>query len=112
MAYSLYIERDDPIPFSEFSAAVQKISDLRIVTGDIIGVNPRTREKIRIKSEGAAQIYDSEDQVWLREFEFKNGKVSWRATSDWETWHLKKHALKLAKLLNGKIVGDEGEEYT
>ena len=112
MAYNLYIERDDPISFLEFSAAVEKVPDLRIATGDIVGVNPRTNEEIRIKSEGAAQIFDAEDQVWLREFEFRNGRVTWRATSDWETWHLKAHALKLAKLLNGKIVGDEGEEYT
>lgn len=112
MAYNLHIERDDSISFLEFSAAVEKVPDLRIVTGDIVGVNPCTKEELRIKSEGAAQFFDAEDQVWLREFEFRNGRVTWRASSDWETWHLKAHVLKLAKLLNGKIVGDEGEEYT
>lgn len=111
MAHKLHIERDHPLTFSEFSSAVDQIPELRLVSGDVVGVNPRTFEEVTIVSKGATQVFDSEDNVWLREFEFRNGRVSWYVPENWKSWHLRDIAIKLSRLLKGRIVNDEGEAY-
>lgn len=114
MAYSLYIERKSPISPEEWLNAVAENDGLKIDESDSVAINPLTGDEIRVPGLPAtAALWFSDTGEWKKIFQFRRGKVSFSA-ADWDDPRspLQKTAFELARKLNARIVGDEGEIYT
>lgn len=115
MAYSLYIEKDCPITIDEWLKVVETVSDLRIDDSDTIGINPATGEKIRISNpvKKNAALWFPKLEEWIKVFFFLKGRILIKP-NDWDNSDspLRDKSFELARKLNAKIVGDNGEIYT
>ena len=123
MAYELHIERPDgDISLEEWSSAVAQVEGVRLTDQDAVGVNPSTREEVRIPSahgdtevlfESGGFLGLGRKKQWGRVFRFSQGRATFRATESVESPGDPAHivAAKLASLLGASIVGDEGEVY-
>jgi hypothetical protein len=123
VAYSLHIERPDPpIELDEWEIAVNTTEGVRLATeSQHTAQNPRTGETIGISSApGDAEIFDTDDNQWHPAIMWSedrgagsfNARAMARAMeyddlSD-PGWQV---VSNLAKFLEGRIRGDEGEEY-
>ena len=104
MAYSLHIERENDISLSEWLALCESDSSLVVQQETEIG-NPRTGERIKTQTPNSC-VWTSPILRKKYYFTFSNGSI----TLGSDKAQIKK-AKKLAKLLDAKLVGDEGEEY-
>lgn len=115
MAYSIYIERDEPISLEQWVQAVSDTQGLKIDPSDIEGRNPFTGEVMVIKGqEGDVSIFDEKSGLWCKVITYSEGSISFKAPRDWDdkpAIPLRKAAVLVAKSLGGKVVGEEGEEY-
>lgn len=106
------LERRARISLDELLAAVDGIDGLRHTEHEAMtGVNPRTGERIIMKlGPGAFEVFI--DGKWTYGFGWHKGTLTWRA------WHdigaddpMGCLMSQLARALNARIFGDEGEEY-
>ena len=115
MAYSIYIEKEEPITLTDWSNAVGSIECLKIDSSDIEGRNPTTGEVMKIKgAEGDVSIYDEDAKMWCKIMSFSEGSICFKAPRDWDSIPvspLRKAAVLLAVALGARVVGEEGEEY-
>lgn len=124
MAYALHIERPlSEITLEEWVTAVKRQSELKLLVEEKIEMqSPKTGEVIAIsRSPGdVAILFQSKDFLgldhaneWRPCIRFSRGKATFSATSDIESPSnpLRVAVSKLAKELNAKVVGDEGEIY-
>lgn len=117
MGYDLHIARDDwdSITREEWVNAVGQIKELRILKGNLTARNPRTGAEVMVPTSGAdVEFYDASDDQWYPVFWWHQGSASFasrpvdiRDSKD----PVRNIALKLAKLLRARVVGDEGEVY-
>ena len=124
MAYALHIEiENSEITLDKWISTINSIDGARINSEDVKSVNPSTGEEILISSNpGDVEVLFSsggflsfgkkfswEPCIW-----FSNGRASFNAAEDIESPDNPVHkvALKAAKLLSAKIVGDESEVYS
>ena len=111
--YTLHIERENPISLEEWKQVVGEYDFIRISNEDVIGVNPATKEEIRIPMpEGSAEVYFPDQQEWHPMFTF-GATIYFNAPKNWEqkNTYIRRLVFKLANKLSAKVVGDEGEEY-
>jgi hypothetical protein len=112
MAYEIHIERPEPLTLAEWKAAVKQQKGLRLDSAGASATNPKTGETISIggtDGDVAMRI----DGKWIVVFHWRKDSVAFRAPSDFASpdSEIRQIALRLAKSLNAKLVGDEGEEY-
>jgi len=117
MAYYLHIERDEekPIAFCEWQAAVYATEHLRMFASAVhTGINPQTGEVLSMRAnEGDVEVYFPESGEWTSVFRWREESAVFAPRVDsidvtHPTW---KAAVSLAKILNARIRGDDGEEY-
>jgi len=121
MAYSIHIERRtpdgqrSPIELSEWRAVVARTDGVRLVEGNFQATNPRTYEIITLRNDGGdAEIFSATDARWQPGFSWsRSGRISFPAPRDFEepTSAVRRLALELARDLDARLVGDEGEVY-
>ncbi len=124
MAYALHIERPhSELTLDEWVAAVKRQNELKLLAEEKLEMqNPRTREVVAISTGpgDVAVLFQSKGflgfgrtKEWHTCIQFSKGKATFSATPDIElpTNPLRVAVSKLAKELNAKIVGDEGEIY-
>lgn len=121
MGYSIHIERQNglgepiPIPLAEWIDAVAQTEGVRLLDGDISARNPRTGELITIRNEGGdAEVFLPQEGEWVPIFFWSSrGHVNFNPGPGFEDPidRTRTVAVKLAALLNGLLVGDEGETY-
>jgi hypothetical protein len=121
MAYEIHIERRSadaqlsPIALSEWRAAVSEADGVRMAEGDYQITNPKTDERIRLRNAGGdAEVFFPNDEAWLRVFRWSSdGRISFRAPRDFHvpTCFLRRVAAELARKLDARLIGDEGEIY-
>ena len=102
--YNLYIERENQISVEEWLAVCEQDKSLS-VQNTALAVNPQTGEAIEVSTPSSC-IWTSSILKKKYSFTYSNGSV----TLGTDKTQLKK-AKKIAKILNAKVVGDEGEEY-
>lgn len=102
--YNLYIERENQISVEEWLAVCEQDKSLS-VQSTAIAVNPQTGEEIEVSTPNSC-VWISQILKKKYSFTYSNGSV----TLGTDKAQLKK-AKKIAKILNAKVVGDEGEEY-
>lgn len=122
MAYSTHIERHnatgqrEPIEIHEWIEAVRITDWVRLASHDEAATNSATGESIVIKGDdGNAEFHSDEHDAWLPVFRWnRRGLISFDASSDFgeETSRLREAATELARNLNARLVGDEGEFYS
>lgn len=114
MAYSLNIERNPQITFEELLIVVKEIKDTKIIESDTVGINPKTKEEIRILgSKKGIALWFSELEEWIKVFHFARGRIVFKANGwDDPKSPVRSKAFELARKLNAEIIGDEGEIYT
>lgn len=116
MAYSLYIERSEPITIDEWLAVAKTVDNLNViqVSGDRIGTNPVTGAKIRIPGAPRETVIlrSSELEEWIKPFHFWNGRILIKPV-DWDNPKstVRVKAFELARKLSAEIIGDQGEKY-
>ena len=111
--YQLHIEREIPISLKEWQEVVNEHEFVRILNEDVVGINPITKEEIRIKMpEGSAEVYFPEFKEWYSVFTFSE-TIYFNAPEEWEqkNSYIRTLVFKIAKRLSAKVTGDEGEEY-
>lgn len=122
MAYSLHIKRKGGILLEDWINAVENTQGVKIDDSSSEITNPRTGEIISIAgSKGDVSVLFQtkgfigfgKKSEWVKSIRFSNGKGSFNARGDIENPKniMHKAVSKLAKSLNAKVVGDEGEEY-
>ena len=124
MAYALHIERPhSELTLDEWVAAVKRQNELKLLAEEKVEMqNPKTREAISISTGpgDVAVLFQSRGffgfgrtKEWRTCIRFSKGKATFFATPDIElhTDPLRVAVSKLARELNAKIVGDEGEIY-
>lgn len=114
MAYSLQIERSEPIKVDELLRVVETIDYLQIDASDLIGKNPSTGEEIRIPgAKTDIALWFSETNEWIKVFYFRQGRIVFNA-KEWDTPNspIRDKAFEIAQKLNAEIIGDNGEIYT
>jgi hypothetical protein len=118
--YSIHIRRrdtgalDSAIALSEWRAVVERTDGVRMVEGDHEITNPKTGELIRIRNPGGdAEVFFSHEAAWRRVFRWSEGHISFAAPRDFNlpTCFLRGLAAELARALDARLVGDEGETY-
>jgi hypothetical protein len=114
MSYTIHIERENPISLAEWLELVRVRTDLRLREADHSIRNPRTGELITIgRAEGETELLSGD--TWVPCFRWrKSGTIAFEAPDDFDEPEgaVRRVALELAKSLNGRLVGQEGEEYT
>jgi len=111
--YFIHIERETPISLDEWQAVVSEEELVRISDKDVVGINPITKEEIKISMpEGSAEVYFLDSKEWLSVFTFGR-TIYFNAPIEWEQkdTYIRLLVFRLAKKLNAKVIGDEGEEY-
>lgn len=111
--YFIHIERNTPISLEEWQTVVGEEEFVRISNKDVVGVNPITKEEIKISMpEGSAEVYFPESEEWHLVFTFSR-TIYFNAPNDWEQkdTYIRLLVFRLANRLNAKVIGDEGEEY-
>ena len=114
MADSIYIKRtNEKITEPEFQKLIEESEDLRIDNKGPTGTNPFTGEKVEFKAPGtnAAMLIDNE---WRQVFRCYKGRITFNATRSFfenPNEPIRKMARAIAKKLNAKVVGEEGESY-
>lgn len=124
MAYALHIERPhSELTLDEWVAAVKRQNELKLLAEEKVEMqNPKTKEAISISTGpgDVAVLFQPKGflgfgltKEWSTSIRFSKGKATFSATRDIElpTNPLRIAVSKLAKDLNAKIVGDEGEIY-
>lgn len=115
MAYSLHIIKsqysweanENPIKLEEWIELVKTDSQMKMKS-EFEGINPRTKEKIIIKlRDTAVWLFKNENIEYEVPFTYKKGAISVSHTDDNVIEKMK----EIAEKLNGRVVGDEGEEY-
>jgi hypothetical protein len=113
VSYSIFIKRDAPISIEEWSAVVAARPDVRLSDAPVTAVNPQTGAQISIgRGPGDADVLV--DSAWLPCFHFQpRGSISFRAPDDFNEPEsvVTSTAWALARALNARLVGEEGEEY-
>ncbi|WP_339771946.1 hypothetical protein [uncultured Pseudosulfitobacter sp.] len=117
MAYEIHIRRtnDQPISLEEWVKTVDNSENVRL--GDAVPIvltNPTTGEQIsNPQLQGVAELYDVGSQVWFPAFRWFEGRITTRASRDFDTFHSHQRSVMraLASQLGAQIVGDEGESY-
>jgi hypothetical protein len=102
--YNLHIERENQISVEEWLAVCEQDKSLS-VQNTAIAVNPQTGEEIEVSTPNSC-VWTSPILKKKYSFTYSNGSI----TLGTDKAQLKK-AKKIAKILNAKVVGDEGEEY-
>lgn len=113
MAYELHIKRTPAITIEEWLNAVKEIDGVKIDESDSVGINPKTKEVIKISgSAETASLWFPNLEQWIKVFRFRRGKTSFKAI-DWDdlSLPLRSKAFELARKLNAEILGDNGEKY-
>ena len=111
--YHLHIEREASISLEEWQKVVNEHEFVRITNKDVVGINPITKEEIRIvMPEGSAEVYFPESKEWITVFGFGR-TIYFNATNAWEqkNSYIRTIVFQLANALSAKVIGDEGEEY-
>ncbi len=119
MAYAIHIERRpeagaSSISLAEWEAVVERTEGVRLADGDAEAVNPRTGEVVRILNHGGdAEAFHPGDGSWRRIFYWNETRVSFRAPDDFLARECVARSLarELARALDARLVGDEGEIY-
>jgi hypothetical protein len=121
MAYEIHIKRRgadaqlSPIALSEWRAAASRIDGVRMADGDHHITNPKTGERITSRNAGGdAEVFFPDDAAWLRAFRWSpEGSISFRAPRDFlaPTCFIRRLAAELARELDARLIGDEGEIY-
>ncbi len=122
MAYEIHIERvndegksvGEPITLFEWKLAVENQENVRLSSEDAVGKNPATGEVIRIpNSDGDAEVFFPDESSWHRVYHWRKGRISFRGLPSFENPNdrIRQTTRLLAKFLEAKIVGDEGEFY-
>jgi hypothetical protein len=121
MAYAIHIKRRgadeqlSPITLSEWRAAVSHVDGVRIADGDNHITNPKTGERITLRNAGGdAEVLFPDDGAWRRAFRWSpQGSISFRAPRDFlaPTCFIRRLAAELARELDARLIGDEGEIY-
>ena len=116
MGYEVHIERTDGtlIDLGDWTNSVEDIEHVRRNDASPIIANPATGERFSSSQQhGNADIFDLENQVWISGFRWFEGRVSTRASHDFDSFesHQRSVMRALAMSLNARIVGDEGEVY-
>ncbi len=102
--YNLHIERENQISVEEWLAVCEQDKSLSI-QNTAIAVNLQTGEEIEVLTPNSC-VWSSPILKKKYSFTYSNGSI----TLGTDKVQLKK-AKKIAKILNAKVVGDEGEEY-
>lgn len=111
--YHLHIEREPSISLNEWREVVGEHELVRVSNKDVVGINPITKEEIRIKTPvGSAEAYFPESKEWITVFTF-GSTIYFNATNEWEhkASYIRTVVFQLANALSAKVIGDEGEEY-
>jgi hypothetical protein len=120
MGYSIHIRRrdagaqDSAIALSEWRAVVERTEGIRMAEGDYQITNPKTGELIRIRNRGGdAEVFFSREATWRRVFRWSEGHISFAAPRDFDlpTCFIRRLAADLARALDARLVGEEGETY-
>jgi hypothetical protein len=124
MAYCLHIERDEQqISLEEWVTAVSSTEGARLQRNDTVAVNPVTDERIVLRHrEGDVEIEHPEQAQrkecgtmsnWISAIGFYNGRGTFRAgpAVDDPDCPVRRVARDIARALDARIVGDEGELY-
>jgi hypothetical protein len=122
MAYEIHIERvndtgesaGEPITLSEWKAAVENQENIRLTSDDVVATNPATGEVIRIpNSDGDAEVFFPEESKWYRVYRWRKGRITFKGLPSFDNPNdtLRQATRLLAKSLEARIVGDEGEFY-
>lgn len=124
MVYSLHIERaDSSIPLDEWLAAASAINCLRPRETGYTAANPSSGDRIEVcKSIGDLEIVLPQSTLarvlgkskeWQPAFFFSQGRATVPPPQniDCATDPIRTAASALARALNARIIGDEGEEY-
>jgi hypothetical protein len=114
VGYEIHIDRDPPISLDEWKKGVASFPNLRLNSSPTVATNPNTGETITMNErDGCVAILIGDE--WRKVFRFFDGCVNFYA----RVVDLKnlddptaKAAFELAHILEAKVVGDEGEEYT
>ena len=121
MAYTLHIERNEPITLSSWKEAVSKTANIKLYEqATINSTNPKTGEIISIKSNpGDVSVLlktngflgFGKKSSWENCIYFSNGRGTFNAVKDIESPKnpLHRAAVALANELSAQILGDEGE---
>ena len=121
MAYAIHIERRAPdgrllpIELSECCAVVTRTDGVRLLEGNFQATNPNTQEVITLTNAGGdAEVFSATDARWQPGLRWSSsGRISFRAPRDFAepTSAMRRLALELARRLNARLFGDEGEVY-
>ena len=122
MSYSIFIERDNAIDIEAWKSAVTEIEDIKLMSEPTEGINPATKEFIKISSSDAdvAVLFKRGGfwgfgckEEWVQAIFFSNGRAQIKATTAIEnpTDPVRIAVSRIAKKLNAKIRGEAGEEY-
>jgi len=113
MSYELHIERECGISIDSWKRAVASIPGVRLDRDPWTTENPATGESITIQGrDGDAAVVIA--GKWVKVFGFHAGTVSFNARTvafDDPDDSVAQAVTALARALEAKIVGDEGEEY-
>ena len=113
VSYTIYIEREPPITLAEWIDLARARAYLRLREEDHSLQNPRTGEVItigRIEGETELRVGDT----WVPCFRWRrSGTIAFDAPRDFDesASPVRRVALELARSLNARLVGQEGEEY-
>lgn len=113
MAYCLHIECDNgPISIEAWKTTLNMTEGVRVAGKEVAVKNPVTGEAIAVRgNEGDIEI--SPPSGLGAYISFRRGRASFHMRDEFENSEnpVRIVIAKLAKSLNAKIVGDEGEEY-
>ena len=121
MAYGIWIERQSPeghllpIAYHEWVEAVEEAPGVRLRQGGFSRRDPRSGASLKMDSRsGDAEVYDPQREQW-------DSMLLWTASGraclhpspsfNEEDDPLRQVVRELAKRLQAKVVGDQGEEY-
>ncbi len=117
MAYEVHIERTngEPIFIEEWVKAIGRVENVRLAEAAATNVTtPAIDEQIsNPQMRGIAELFDLRSQTWLSVLRWSKGRISTRASRDFDTFsNYQRSVLRaLSSQLDAQIVGDEGETY-
>ena len=116
MGYQVFLERKDgaPIPLVDWQTAVVRSDDLRIAVDEQVVTNTHSSGHFTRKpAPGDAELWLAEPQLWVPVFRYEDGRVSSFTPPDFDDPQspFREILRALARVLEARIVGEEGEVY-
>jgi hypothetical protein len=113
MGYDLHIKRASAIPLDEWKRAVASVPGVRLDDSPATVTNPATGVRVAVDgNDGDVAVLVSDE--WVKVFRYFRGGVRFKAAPGALTDPndpVARAALSLSRILDAKVVGDDGAVY-